>query len=384
MRPTVFGRLWISLLASWLLLLPGSPATGAVDPPEQTIIQSILDRYLKEEGLSGGVLLVSAPNHRHLLVSGKAIRRLGTPVQPTTRFYVASVGKMIVATAILQQIEEGKFSLQSPAAPLVSGVPGLEQLPNIRPARISNLLDHSSGIPEYMNDDFTEAYYADPQRLTPKFAIPFAFDERPSGRPGRSHDYVNTNYVLLGDIIATADATSLDEALKQRVLEPADMRHTTVGAVPGDGMLAHGYADLEDSGNVQDVSIYAWNRPLGDGPLVTTAADLERFMFALFRDGKLLKPEMLARMMKPSVHEEAYGLGLERGEDKLGEWVGHTGLQDGFEAEVRYYPGLQAAMIFLTNGNSSSDTSILDKTAATLNKRLKTDKPQRSAGPVPR
>lgn len=358
-------RLCRLVLAVCAILPPSAPALA--EPVPAATFQAILDRYLEKEDLAGGVLLVSSPQQRIVVASGVANRRTGAAVAPDSRFYAASVGKMSVAAATLQLVEEGRLSLDASAASLAGGIPHIGRLPNARAARLENLLNHSSGIPEYLTDDFLDFHHAKASTLTPSVALPFAFDEPATGRVGKAYDYCNSNYVLLGEIIATADGSSFESSLQKRVLDRAGMGDTTVGVRNvADARLAHGYADIEDTGKEQDVSRYVWNSPLGDGPLVTTAGDLEKFLFALFRDGKLVKPATLARMTSPSAREEGYGMGVQRDSDRWGSWFGHTGLEDGFEAEVRYYPERRAALVFLTNGNSVSDKSILDKAATAL------------------
>jgi D-alanyl-D-alanine carboxypeptidase len=355
-KAALFG-LWVGVSA----FLPTTAAQAASD-----VALPVLERYLEKQGLAGGVLLISAPHLRQVAVSGVADRRRDTPVQADTRFYIASIGKMAVAVAALQLVEEGKLGLDDKVAPLVGGVPDIAKLANVRSARLKHLLDHTSGIPDYLSDDFYKTFRAEPQRLTPALALPFAYDESATGRPGQRYEYCNSNYVLLGDIIATADRSTIEDVLQRRVLDPAGMRGTTVGADPRDKRLAHGYADIKGKGKEQDVSLLSWNSLLGDGPLVTTAEDLERFLFALFRDGKLLPRAAVARMTTPSDKTDEYGFGVELGSDRWGEWFGHTGREDGFEAEIRYYPARRAALVFMTNGNAESDKSILDRAAAAL------------------
>lgn len=356
-----FRQFMQTAVAAWVLA-----ATATAAPVHAGELQAILGRYLDREELTGGVLLVSSPHHRELAVAGLADAGRQVRVAAGSRFYVASVGKMATAVAVLQQVEEGLLSLTGQAADRVRGVPDLDRLPNFRKATIEQLLDHSSGIPDYLTDEFTAAFHARPTRLTPTAVLPFAFGLPATGRPGTGHDYSNSNYVLLGAIVASADRRTFEASLQQRVLARAGMHETTIGADPDDHRLARGYADLDDSGNLQDVSRLAWNNPLGDGPLVTTAADLERFLFALFRDGRLLKPATLARMTAASANEASYGLGVERGSDRWGRWLGHSGADDGFEAEVRYYPDRRTVLVVMVNGNSLSEHSVLDDAARTL------------------
>lgn len=354
-------------------------------PCRADVFQTLIDRAVSEEAIPGGVLLVSAPGLRRIAVSGVADRSTGEPVRPDTRFYVASVGKMAVAVTALQLVGEGRLALDAPAGPLASGISGIGRLVNARTARVEQLLNHTSGIPDYLTDDFAEASRKAPsRRWTAGDALPYAFGLKADGRPGDSYSYSNSNFVLLGDIVATAAGAPLETVLERRVLAPAGMTETTVGASPDAPRLAHGYAAAgdedadedednedtdEDDGEERDVSLPCWNSVLGDGPLVATAGDLERFLFALFRDGRLLPAAMVRRMVEPSDRESGYGLGLELGEDRWGRWYGHTGSYDGFEAEARYYPEREAVIVYLANGNTSSDADIVDRAATALFRR---------------
>ncbi|MBF0167001.1 MAG: beta-lactamase family protein [Alphaproteobacteria bacterium] len=368
-----FGSSMSKAFSVMLGLLLSITAAQA-EPIQERTIQKLLDDYIEQEELPGGVLLVSMPGQRILVVSGVADMRSKSPVLPDSRFYVASVGKMATATATLQLIEEGKLAEGAAVVTLVGNLPHIEKLPNVRTAKLSQLLDHSSGIPDYLTDEFAQYYHANTKRLTPAIVLPFAFGETATGRPGAAYEYSNSNYVLLGEIMAHAEGMSFENVMQERVLDRAGMSETTIGAKAGNSKLARGYADLDDGAGLLDVSQSAWNSPLGDGPLVTTAGDLERFVFALFKDGLLLNPSSLARMTRPSAHESAYGMGVQLGKTRWGRWVGHDGMEDGFEAEVRYYPDHQAAIIFMTNGNTITDERITDKTAIALSKARKSEK----------
>lgn len=336
------------------VLLAAGPALG------DDGLQRMLDGFLRKERLDGGILLVSGPGGRQVAVSGIANRRGKEPVRENTRFYIASAGKMATAAAVLQQVEEGRLSLDRPVREIAGTLP-LDRLANANRARLVNLLDHSSGIPDYITDAYAEAEQANPgMARDPASLLAFARGEPATGAVGGQYEYSNSNFVLLGHIAAVADGVPFPQVLERRVLARAGMTATTVGADPRDPTLAHGYTEEGD------VSRRSWPSTTGDGPLVSTAGDLERFLFALFRDGRILGPAMLARMQAPSAREAASGLGLSLWTDRWGRGVGHTGVYDGFEADVRYYPDRQTALVFLTNGNQESDDALLDQVAAAV------------------
>ena len=71
----------------------------------------------------------------------------GTALRPNAQFRIGSITKTFVATIVLQLVGEGRLSLDEPVA---------QRLPRLlsNGARITvrQLLNHSSGLPDYTND----------------------------------------------------------------------------------------------------------------------------------------------------------------------------------------------------------------------------------------
>ncbi|MBO6673525.1 MAG: beta-lactamase family protein [Rhizobiales bacterium] len=346
--------------ASTLLLVVGllaGPAFGQAS--DEAELQALLSDWLAEESVPGGVLLVSGPYERYLVAAGLANIETGEPVTEETRFYAASTGKMMVTAAILTAVDEGRLSLSDPIDGFVATIKGADQLDRAGPVTIEQLLNHSSGLPEYLNEAFAEASFENPDnRWTPAEALTFAYVE--SAVPaGTRFEYTNTNYVILGHILTVLDG-SLAESLQRWVFRRADMGASTIGAPPDPGdAFAHGY---DDDG--QDVSALGWNSVLGDGPVITTASDLEAFARALFASQRIVSFASRDDMVQPSDLDPNYGLGVSVEEDEFGVWYGHAGGYDGFEADLRYYPAHDVVLTYLINGNQRSNASLLDEAAA--------------------
>lgn len=322
-------------------------------------LQYILDTFIASEEISGAVLLISAPDGRWLITSGLADKSPKIPVSAETRFYAASVGKMPVAAAILSLVEDGTLSLDQKVRPFIDDIEGIARLENAGEITLAQILNHTSGLGEYLVDEFALASMKTPAKAwSSEEALAFAFDEPAPALPGETFEYTNSNYVLLGHILARVSG-SLEAALKLHVFDPADMRYSSVGADTADHLLARGYID----GGRTDVSLQAWNSILGDGPIVTDVSDLEKFTFALLRDQRIIGNDLLEQMTSGSSLEESYGFGIGIDGDEWGDWLGHSGGYDGFEADVRYYPEDQVAFIYLSNGNQLSDESLLQVAA---------------------
>lgn len=340
------------------LVLASQNGVAAAGEPDDYRIA--LEDFLEENGLAGGTLYVRGPDAEIEVAAGVASIRTQRPVTPDTRFYIASTGKMVVAAAVLALVEKGELDLDARVWPLVRDLPGIDALDGIGEVTLRQLLNHTSGLADYLDDSFAEASALDPaRRWTEAEALAFAYGEPAHAKPGDVFDYSNTNYVLLGHLLKRRFA-DLDAALRETVLVPSNMRSTTVGASKREADLAHGYAN--ELGGI-DVSEPSWASQLADGPLVSTAQDVARFLQALLRDNRVLGPDLLSEMLAGSEQDESYGLGMVIERDAWGDWYGHAGSYDGFEADARYYPDADLVVAYTVNGNSAADTDLLDLAA---------------------
>lgn len=322
-------------------------------------IEKVLEDYLAQQELSGGVLLVSAQDQTSVAVAGIAERDANVAVTPETRFYMASSGKSVVAAAVLGFVEDGTLKLDDLIWPLIKDINNIAQLANSDAVTLRQLLNHTSGLPDYLDDVFFAASQKQPRKVwTPSEAIAFALEFPATDAPGQAFEYSNTNYVLLGHILAGISG-SLQAALAEKVYLPAGMTETSVGKPNSASLLAHGY--IEDE--FLDVTDLAWASELGDGPLVSSASDLAKFAMALFRDEKIIGAMLLSQMQTGSDADDSYGLGIGVDGDEWGDWFGHAGSYEGFEADYRYYPDEEVVFVFLTNGNPLDEDPILDAVA---------------------
>jgi CubicO group peptidase (beta-lactamase class C family) len=219
----------------------------------------------------------------------------GEPVTLAHRFSVASVTKPIVATAVMQAIEEGLVSLDTPI---------VERLPQFRPpsptgggvqdVTVRQLLNHTSGVVD-------PPLVPDPRRnadaiIAELSTQPLAF------RPGTAFAYASDTFFLLAEIVRRADGTpTFAESLRRRVLAPLAMDATSFRAdEPGQPSAAVGMIGLSED---QLAAFARWFAPLDHpgGGLWSTAGDLVRFGQAMLNggaldDARVVAPESVALM----------------------------------------------------------------------------------------
>lgn len=343
-------RLLGAAIAALLASLSAAPA--AAGP-----IQPFLDQLVKKEQLPGAVLLVSGPQGRHIAVSGVANLKTREPVTADSRFYIASSGKLLTAAATLQMVQEKRLQLDEPVFGWVKHVKGIDKLRNIRAVTVEQLLKHRSGLAEYYTDDFeAQAAEAPKKRWSADESLAFAFGEKAQSKPDVEHNYTNTNFVLLGRLMEEVDQTSYANAVQRRLFTPLGMSASSIGAPKDTAGLAHGYTRNERN-RLEDVSDSGWSAITGDGAVVTTVANYEAFLLALFRDGKVLPAKTVAHMCRPQREEpdSGYGLGCANQDTPWGDAWGHNGSIPGFNADTWFIPKLGVTVVFFTNGDYQSD-----------------------------
>jgi D-alanyl-D-alanine carboxypeptidase len=195
-------------------------------------------------------------------------------------------------------------------------------------------------------------------------ALSLVVDQDASARPGTAYEYSNTNFALLGLILERIDHADLGTVLARRIFAPAGMTSSSVGADPREPGVASAHTSRRTP-SAQD-NLIAYGSRLGDGPLTTTAGDLGRFLMALLRDKRLVKPATLQRMLTRSRREGSYGLGIEISDTDWGPAFGHNGSVTGFNADAWYYAARQTSFVFLTNGEYGTDDTDIITRAATI------------------
>ena len=94
--------------------------------------------------------------------SGVADVRVERPVTPNMRHRVGSITKTFMATAILQQVEKGRIDLD---APVNDYLPGLVPAMAGEQVTVRMLLNHTSGIGDYMAWAFPSLRELSPRSL---------------------------------------------------------------------------------------------------------------------------------------------------------------------------------------------------------------------------
>jgi D-alanyl-D-alanine carboxypeptidase len=299
-----------------------SEATG-----RRATLQRIV-RRLVAGGAPGALAFVRAPGGAAGIAAGYADLRNRTPMHATDGFRIASVTKTFVATVVLELEAEHRLDIDEPVE---RWLPGL--VPNGTAITIRELLNHTSGLFDYVEDDaHTQAVIADPgRRWSPHELLSVASAHPLLFRPGTSWFYSNTNYVVLGLVVEAVTGRPLGEELQARIIDPLQLRATSFDVDPViRDPFAHGYVGPHPglpiaAGTLLDITTllspsFGW----GAGNMASNAVDVTRFFVALL-GGQLLPPAQLAEMKMGSPANRNYGLALRKAYTSCGTAYGHEG-----------------------------------------------------------
>ncbi len=198
--------------------------------------------------------------------------------------------------------------------------------------RLRNLLNHTSGIPDYMRlEPWGSAVSRNPRVVIPARRLVSSAAGLPlEFAPGSQAEYSNTNYLVLAEIVERVTRRSLDRLLRERIFEPLGLRATAYES----GRRELGRNDVRgydvSGARPLDVSQHGLGGPWADGAIVSNVRDLATFFGALLR-GKLVPRPLVAqmRMIVPGSHGQ--GMGLSKLGSPCGRWFyGHTGGTPGY------------------------------------------------------
>ncbi|NJM92889.1 MAG: beta-lactamase family protein [Rhodospirillaceae bacterium] len=290
------------------------------------------------------------------LAFGLANRGHRVPNNIGTRFAMASGCKIFTAMAVGSLIQDGKLTLDTRLADCVRSRP----LHFGSAVTIGQLLNHTSGIPDYCNEELGDDYAAlwrerPCYRMTSVRDFLPLFENAPmKAQPGQGFLYCNAGFVLLGLVIEELTGRDFREIVAERIFGPCGMTHSgyfAMDALPDNTALGYLSEDETDRRtNIYSVPLIGG----GDGGAFTTAEDMRLFWTALLA-GRLLERDLLDRFLAPSVRMGErgdfwhYGRGVYLRQER-GSWiVSVEGCDPGASMESQVSPRVGVILTVLSN-----------------------------------
>jgi CubicO group peptidase (beta-lactamase class C family) len=276
-------------------------------------VDALVERAFPADGPGGVVLVRRKGEVLYRRARGLADLASRRPLDVETVFDLASLSKPFTALATLILEERGKLSLEDDVRI------HLPELPvRASPVRLRHLLGMTSGHADYMPlfEDLTKATNEEAARRIAAAGLIFP--------TGTKYAYSNSDYALLGLVVARASGRSFGGFLEEAVFAPLGMTRTAVLS-PGAEIRgrATGYAR---EGRGWKIDRLDTPGVAGDGNVFSCAEDLARWERGF---ESLVKPSSLARAFTSgtlaSGEKTAYGFGWVVSGDTVwhdGAWAG--------------------------------------------------------------
>jgi CubicO group peptidase (beta-lactamase class C family) len=225
--------------------------------------------------------------------------RTRAKIDAQTNFRLASFTKQFTAMAIMLLVRDGKLRYDETLPEVFPDFP-----PYGKTIAIRNLLNHTSGLPDY--EDLMEAVekvkgpvWSAEHQIQDDEVLALLKSER-AGKfaPGTSWSYSNSGYVVLGLIVAKISGKSYGEFLQARIFAPLKMNQTVV-YVKGKNQVANrAYGYTKEGSAFRETDQSSTSATLGDGGVYSNLDDLSKWDDAL-RDHTLLSAEEMKPALTP-------------------------------------------------------------------------------------
>jgi len=306
---------------------------------------------------------------RYVFVGGIANLQTGAPRQFSQSFRIASITKSFVATAVLQLVDKARLQKTDPMAKWFPDFPNADRI------TVDDLLRMRSGIAAPTDQQVMEAVYDNPTAPAPTLAEMMAQSAalRSQFKPPNAEGvYTNLNYYILDGIVQQVTGQDVGVLITNDIIRPLHLRHTSY---PRDTKLPgglHGYGWDPQTSRFSDKT--ALNPAIGGaaGAMVSSVADLTRYVRALCRGGLLKSATEQARLQGQRLAGTGadYGEGLIVGPDVCG----HGGTAPGFSTEMYYLGHIDATLVISVNRLDRDDnlqtTPVLKAVVAALRAQL--------------
>jgi CubicO group peptidase (beta-lactamase class C family) len=263
---------------------------------------------------------------------------------PNLKYLIGSMTKQFTAALILKLEEMNLLSINDKLSKYYPSYKNGDKI------TVRNLLNHTSGIPNYTSDDSVMknliSYKSIAEILDTMFTRELEF------KPDSVMKYSNTGFLILGDIIEKASGKIYKEFIQETIFTPLAMNNSAFNVFDTtDIMSASGYTLDEDKkivrGEYMDVK-YAG----AAGSISSTVDDMLKWDMALYSN-KILSEKSRQEMFTPGMNNYGYGIIIDepKYDSVKHKRIWHAGRIPGFTSVIQRFIEDTTSVIVLCNND---------------------------------
>lgn len=327
----------------------------------QTKLQNIVMEIHQKNEFSGTVLVENQEKVAFLNQSfGYANRSEQIKNHANTRFGIASGCKIFTAIAICQLIEKGMLSFDTRLSECLH-----HDVKNFdAKVTIHHLLTHTSGIPDYFDEeemeDFEALWVENPMYQLRELSdfLPLFQNKPMKNEVGKRFHYNNAGYILLGLIVEHSSGMVFSDYIQQNIFNQLNMTESgyfSLDSLPANTAL--GYLDNPDGSwktNIYSLPVKGGS----DGGAFVTATDMATFWHALM-NFELLSEDLTKLLLSPHIEineSDCYGYGvwIKRNSERAIIKYHVMGYDPGVCFHSAFYPDSSVKVVICSNQSNGA------------------------------
>jgi CubicO group peptidase (beta-lactamase class C family) len=318
---------------------------------------------------------------------GYGVRDLRTKskIDARTNFRLASFTKQFTAIAVMLLVHDGKLRYEESVTNMFPEFPAYGKTITVR-----NLLNHTSGLPDYEDlMDQVEKIKGpiwSPAKQIHDAEVLQLLEKESRGKfaPGTKWEYSNSGYVVLGLIVAKVSGNPFGEFLHDRIFAPLKMNHTLVFEKGKNEVANRAYGHAKKENVFVETDQSSTSATQGDGGIYSNLEDLAKWDDALRNHTLLSEKEFLPAITPTQLpsgaesklaedvpeslrgHASAYGFGWFLNFEGPHPLMWHYGDTMGFKTAIFRYLADNVTVILLCNRTDLDQGALTLKAAQSL------------------
>lgn len=366
-------RLFVTIMATlvviiaWNLSVFLTSSEGWLKSPigksnsHQEFVATIEKTVAAEHTGNFGMILIEGSE-----VAERYFMSTDTPVDGSSVFQVASLGKWITAWGVMVLVEEGAIDLDLPVSEYLSRWELLDSAFDSSGVTVRRLLSHTAGLTDGLGYD---GFERSDEVQSLEESLTRALDASPGNsgivelghEPGSEWNYSGGGYTILQLMIEEVSGQSFSDFMSERVFEPLGMERTTFSHE--EALLMGPAQNFDLDGNTEP---FRWYTALAATSLFTSTDDLALFISAQSKQKgqSILSDDTLALMRSPHASQmgaDIWGLGLMlyAPNNAGGYIIGHDGNNGpGINTVARFDPATGDGIVILSTGSEMLATEL--------------------------
>src|SRR5579859_2903412 len=328
---------------------------------------------LKSRTAPGAAVLV-VRNGKPIFRGGYGVTDLRTkqPIGPDTDFRLASFTKQFTAACIMLLVHDGKLHYDHHLTDIFPEFPAYG-----KPITIRNLLNHTSGLPDY-EDLLTAQYPNVPDEQIPQIqdaGVLKLLEQQTAGKfpAGSKWEYSNSGYVVLGLIVEKVSGKPFAQFLHDRIFAPLQMTNTLAYEKGKNEVPHRAYGHTKEKDGWKETDQSSTSATFGDGGIYTSIDDLAKWDRALREHSLLSEAEMRPALVPvqptagPAESDNgkpvSYGFGWFLDPYKGHRRMWHDGETMGFRTTIQRFTDDDLTVIVLANRTDINPAELALKAA---------------------